>query len=89
VADAVERATPRCSATLERGAPGLRLKNVSTRNCGTDSDGALRERISVRIKRMTKGTVSITSRAHRSGVIAVAACDFISPPRKSVMQAWG
>src|SRR5882724_6952021 len=32
VADAVERATPRCSATLERGAPGLPLRNVSTRN---------------------------------------------------------
>jgi hypothetical protein len=28
----LEQCTPRCSATLERGAPGLPLRNVSTRN---------------------------------------------------------
>jgi len=88
MADAVERATPRCSATLDRGAPGLRLRSVSTRNWGTDNNGALRERISMRMKRITKGTVSITSRAHPSGMITVAAGAFINPPRTSVLPPW-
>lgn len=43
----------------------------------------------MRIKRITKGTVSITSRAQSSGVLAIAACDFISPLRLSIVQPWG
>src|SRR5262245_970304 len=78
MADAVDRVTPRCSATPERGAPGMRLRKVSTRNWGTDSEGALRERISVRTKCIMKGIVSITSWAQSSGVITVAAGGFIT-----------
>jgi hypothetical protein len=77
MAEAVDRDTPRCSVTLARGAPGTWLRKVSTRSWGTDNEGALRERISLRIKRITKGTVSITSCAHSSRVSVVAVCGCI------------
>jgi hypothetical protein len=88
MADAVERVTPRCAATLDKGAPGLRLRNVSTRNWGTDNNGPLREHISMQMKRITKGTVSITSRAHPSGMITVAGGAFIHPARTSLLPPW-
>jgi hypothetical protein len=71
-----------------RGAPGLQFRNVSTRNWGTENNGALREHISMQMKRITEGTVSITSRAHPSGMITMAAGAFIHPARMSVLPPW-
>jgi hypothetical protein len=55
MADAVKLVTPRYAATLNREAPGPQLRNVSTRNWGADNYGALWERISMQMKRITTG----------------------------------
>jgi len=58
--------SPTCSATWDKEAPSLVLRNVIERNWGTDTPRARFERISNLMKRITTGTASNTRSAQTS-----------------------
>jgi len=66
ILDMVGNLSPMWSATSVSEAPSLRCMKDRVRNCGAVRSGLVRLRICLCISRMTRGTVSSSSRAQSS-----------------------